>query len=331
MGQLQSGFCPECPCKTSLTNRHHSRKKDISVLVMLLGPLHTSSRPLHSLLSETNPSSKPSAVKTTFLLSQPMATSLRTAMASRASSEGEDARVIFFHSPCSDIAHRKIIERRLKNGLEPEKMGLRKIVYLATGAYHSFAKDDKGKIYAWGLNANSQTAVTEGPRAGEEIVESPTLVTEFNDKEKYGTSKVIQIDAGEFHSIFLLDNGDCYTVGRNDAGQLGLGESHEAMQLPGTINAYVTVPQKVTFPDSETTPGQKTKIVKVNAGTRHCMAVSATGEVYAWGANSSVHLGLGADAEFETVYSPVRVKSKQMTDYKVSVACAAFTARHVLT
>lgn len=227
-----------------------------------------------------------------------------------------DGQVFAYGNGQQSQLGRKIIERRLTAGLTPEKMGLRKIVYIASGAYHSFAKDDKGRIYAWGLNGNSQSGITEGYRASEPIIDVPTLVTEF-DGESYGGAKVVQIAAGEFHTLFLLDNGDVYAVGRNDAGQLGLGEQHESLQLPGTINAYATSPQKVTFPDSETNLGQETKIVRVVCGTRHCMAVSATGEVYGWGANSSVHLGLGPDSDFETVYTPLRIKSKAMTDYKV--------------
>jgi len=48
-------------------------------------------------------------------------------------------------------------------------------------------------------------------------IQYPTTIEFFENKN------VEQIAAGEHHSAFLLENGDVYTVGRGDAGQLGIG------------------------------------------------------------------------------------------------------------
>lgn len=124
---------------------------------------------------------------------------------------------------------RRIIERRRINGLAPERLGLKNIVTVGAGHFHSFAVDKDGRVYAWGLNSLRQTGVS-ADRGGEEgIIQVPTIVDAL-DPSLHNGAKVIQVSGGEHHSLFLFDNGEVYGCGRADGSQIGLGEAHSAMK-----------------------------------------------------------------------------------------------------
>ena len=120
------------------------------------------------------------------------------------------------------------MERRKLNGLEPERLGLRRIVHVNGGKYHSFALDSSGVVWAWGLNGNRQCGIdTSRPEAHEDIISVPTQVDGLHPDQHNG-SRVVEISGGEFHSLFLFDNGEVWGCGRNDSHELGLSEDHPA-------------------------------------------------------------------------------------------------------
>jgi regulator of chromosome condensation len=124
---------------------------------------------------------------------------------------------------------RRIMERRRLNGLEPERLGLRNIVLVSAGMYHSFAIDRDGNVYAWGLNTFHQTGIASSRGGDEDMIFAPTIVDALSPSEHDG-ARVVQIEGGEHHSVFLFDNGEVWGVGRCDANQLGLCKDHPAQE-----------------------------------------------------------------------------------------------------
>ena len=122
---------------------------------------------------------------------------------------------------------RRIIERRRLNGLEPERLGLRNIVHVSAGMYHSFAVGSDGTVWAWGLNTYHQTGISEDKGGEEEMITHPTIVDALLPNN-LGGAKVVSIGGGEHHSLFLLSNGEVMACGRCDAHELGLGDDHPA-------------------------------------------------------------------------------------------------------
>ncbi|WWC71324.1 uncharacterized protein I206_105278 [Kwoniella pini CBS 10737] len=277
---------------------------------------------------------------------------------------------------------RRVIERRIKNSLEPERLGLRNIVLVAAGSFHSFAVDIFGIVWAWGLNTFHQTGL-EGRYAEQEMIITPQQVEALNP-ENHNGSKVVQISGGEHHSLFLFDNGEVWGVGRSDANELGLSEDHIAFEgikerrtktqeeredrvserqkkldaflqsnkvdeslkeklemelgeaqaaLRVPMGEYVPEPVRICFPpipesyevvppfpaykDSKSTDNP---IANISAGTRHNLAVSKSGHVYAWGLGNQAQLGLGADTESAEV--PSLVRSKLLRPYSAKIASA---------
>lgn len=119
--------------------------------------------------------------------------------------------------------------RRQLNGLEPERLGLRNIVHVAAGVYHSFAVDANGTVWAWGLNTFHQTGLTPAKGGDEDMVIVPGQVDALSP-EHHGGAKVVQISGGEHHSLFLFDNGEVWGCGRSDSHQLGIGSDHPAFE-----------------------------------------------------------------------------------------------------
>ncbi|VAH13872.1 unnamed protein product [Triticum turgidum subsp. durum] len=83
---------------------------------------------------------------------------------------------------------------------------------------------------------------------------------------------------GGAHTLFLTEGGRVFATGLNDFGQLGIGSS-----MPHTLD-----PVEVS--------GFHEKVVQISAGNHHSCAVTADGELFVWGKNSSGQLGLGKSA-----------------------------------
>eukprot|EP00271_Cylindrocystis_brebissonii_P008505 TRINITY_DN22878_c0_g1_i1.p1 TRINITY_DN22878_c0_g1~~TRINITY_DN22878_c0_g1_i1.p1 ORF type:complete len:446 (+),score=66.57 TRINITY_DN22878_c0_g1_i1:322-1659(+) len=84
-----------------------------------------------------------------------------------------------------------------------------------------------------------------------------------------------QIACGDCHCLAITTDGEVYSWGRNQNGQLGLGTREDAL-----------VPQKVTFFE-----GRPVKMLA--AGAEHAAAVTEDGRLYGWGWGRYGNLGLG--------------------------------------
>jgi alpha-tubulin suppressor-like RCC1 family protein len=89
-----------------------------------------------------------------------------------------------------------------------------------------------------------------------------------------GVTGIKDVAAGYLHSLAVGLDGRVYSFGTNSSGQQG----------DGATNGYRTVPWPVPA---------VTNAVAVAAGQNHSLALTNTGEVFAWGANGSGQLGLG--------------------------------------
>jgi len=120
------------------------------------------------------------------------------------------------------------------------------------GSHHTMFVDQNGKTYACGSNHMGQLGL--GNKESKYI---PTLLN-FNQ------GKIIQIACGVMHSLILLENGEIYSMGANNLGQLGLGNK---------INS--DIPKKISTLEG-------IKITKISA-YNHSAAISSEGDFYLWG------------------------------------------------
>lgn len=113
---------------------------------------------------------------------------------------------------------RRVVERTRMGGLVPREFGLKRgaITFINSGAYHSFAIDNKGQVWAWGLNNYGQTGIEDSVGESGGVVPQPTIV------EALKGFNVTQLAGGNHHSVALTKEGDVLVWGRSDASALGI-------------------------------------------------------------------------------------------------------------
>ncbi|KAG0216375.1 hypothetical protein BGX28_002845 [Mortierella sp. GBA30] len=120
------------------------------------------------------------------------------------------------------------------------------------------------------------------PKAGEIRELIPHLET-FHLVREFADLKIVKAVTGPAaaHSIFITDDGDVWVLGRNEKGQLGVGDT-----TPHPL------PMKV--PTIYTTVGKKTtnlKFVDAAVGRNHSILIAENGAVYGAGDNKMGQLG----------------------------------------
>ena len=154
------------------------------------------------------------------------------------------------------------------------------VVQIAAGGSHSLALTATGELYAFGLNGSGQlgSATNNGTTNPNPTPIAVTLPG--------ATGPVVQIAAGDLHSLALTATGQLYAFGLNDFGQLGSATNN------GTTNPNPT-------PTPVTPPGATGLVVQIAAGNSHSLALTATGQLYAFGLNGSGQLGSATNSGTE--------------------------------
>jgi alpha-tubulin suppressor-like RCC1 family protein len=134
------------------------------------------------------------------------------------------------------------------------------------GAQHVLAIAGNGTLYAWGLGSVGQLG--NGTFSNSPV---PQAVT-----PPAGVSNWIALAAGLYHSLGLGGDGNIYTWGGNNFGQLGPGLGVRA--VPTLMSPHTEVLSWRT----------------VAAGINHSLGIGDDCRLYAWGANNFGQLGIGS-------------------------------------
>ncbi len=150
------------------------------------------------------------------------------------------------------------------------------VTQVAAGANHSLALTSSGQLYAFGYNFSGELGIatnsgTPNPNP------TPTLVALPGQS---GT--VTQIAAGATHSLAVTSSGQLYAFGDNRYGQLGSAANN------GTNNPNPT-------PTLVALPGQIGAVAQIAAGGTHSLALTSSGQLYAFGRNIYGELGSAAN------------------------------------
>jgi alpha-tubulin suppressor-like RCC1 family protein len=92
-----------------------------------------------------------------------------------------------------------------------------KVVSCAAGGYHSLAVCSEGRLYSWGVGEDGQLG--HGLAAPPFNLDTPKLVKRL---EQLGL-RVGSVGAGWAHTVVMTENGQLFTFGEGEEGQLGLG------------------------------------------------------------------------------------------------------------
>ncbi|KAJ5222726.1 Ran exchange factor Prp20/Pim1 [Penicillium citrinum] len=150
---------------------------------------------------------------------------------------------------------------------------LKKITYLACGANHVLALNEKGKVFSWGSGQQNQL--------GRRIVERNKLHG-LQPREFGIRKKVVSIGCGSYHSFAIAATGSVYSWGLNSFGATaireGAGDDEAAIVHP-------TIVESLTNKD----------IVQLCGGSHHSMGRTADGKCLVWGRLDGFQSGLKVD------------------------------------
>ena len=151
------------------------------------------------------------------------------------------------------------------------------------GGSHSLALTSTGNVYAWGYNVYGQLG-------NGTTTDSYTPVQVQGVGGSGNLSNVTAVAGGTYHSLALTSTGNAYAWGYNVYGQLGNGtttDSYTPVQVQGVGGS-----------------GYLSNVTAVAGGVYHSVALTSTGNVYAWGHNGNGQLGNGINTSSST---PVEV------------------------
>lgn len=144
---------------------------------------------------------------------------------------------------------------------------------VACGHQHTIILTAEGRLYATGKGDFG--LLGRGDSQDEPEFEEIEYFHQANDSilDPSEAPLIIKIDAGRNFSAALSQNGEMWVWGRNDHGQLGLGE--EAM---GDMYSAERYPRLV-----RSLPIEGHQIVDMACGENHAVCLTASGALYEWG------------------------------------------------
>ena len=135
---------------------------------------------------------------------------------------------------------------------------------IEAGYNYSGAVTADGVIYTWG-NGNFG-------RLGYVDILKQTVPRQVVELKSH---KIAKLSLGNYHAAAITEHGVLFSWGRGNSGQLGCGNQlNEDSVKP--VNALAN-----------------NKVVDVQCGESHTVALTAEGDVYTWGGGSMGQLGLG--------------------------------------
>ena len=150
-----------------------------------------------------------------------------------------------------------------ENRSVPQKTSFTNISKVSTGYSHSLFENNKGEIFACGNNHRGQCGL--GHFNSLQITPSQIL---------NAPSNIVQFVCGNYQSIFLDSEGNVYSVGYNEYGQLGLGNNNADQN---ELNKIPNIPP----------------IKIISCVSASCYLIDFEGNLWSFGNNSYGQLGHG--------------------------------------
>jgi len=132
------------------------------------------------------------------------------------------------------------------------------VIEVVGGDDHLLARDAYDHVWAWGYNAYGQL--------GDGTTNDHFGINDWIEVPKAWATGITQLSAGFDFSLLLADDGRVWAWGNNEYGQLS----------SGCADTMCTNPVVVTFPAG-------VRIVSIEAGDIHSLAIDSNGNVWSWG------------------------------------------------
>ncbi|MGV3550042.1 RCC1 domain-containing protein [Rhizobium sp.] len=167
--------------------------------------------------------------------------------------------------------------------------GGEKVASMAWGTSYALVLTESGEVYAMGGNVQGQLGQGNSGSATRSNV--PVLV------DIPGT--VVKVMAGTNTSLAVTSDGKVWGWGQSDYGQLIKGEIVDGV-LTNADSTNTLVPTEIQgLPDN---------VIDAHIGSRWAIALTADGEVWAWGRNDEGWLGLETSTgAIDTLIAPTKI------------------------
>lgn len=141
----------------------------------------------------------------------------------------------------------------------PKKLPFTNITHADCGFYHTVFVTSDNNLYVTGSNKFGQLGLGFGYIDGTNVFVETRI------------SEVVSVGCGMYHTIVLTKFGELYSSGRNNYGQLGLGDKRDQKYL-----------RKIDLQD----------VLEIKVAYDHSIAICTNGDIYIWGQNLHGRLGL---------------------------------------
>ena len=156
-------------------------------------------------------------------------------------------------------------------------LGVKKYTWITTGDWTSLAIGSDGNLYSWGYNEYGQLGRNTGSATQDRRPRKVAMPA--------GVKKFTQISTERRHTLALGSDGNLYSWGNNDCGQLG--------RDTGSAK-YDTKPGKVIMPTGIA------QFTQISAGYSHSLAIGSDGNLYSWGYNQYGELGRPTSGKYDS-------------------------------
>ncbi|TCD61797.1 hypothetical protein EIP91_007883 [Steccherinum ochraceum] len=167
--------------------------------------------------------------------------------------------------------------------LTPQDIGApkgTKFVNAALGRNHTLLVGSNGQFWSAGVNQAGQCALPP-------CAEVSSFKLAHNPEVDGNKEKVVKAAAGINFSLVLTEDGQVFSCGSAEKGQLGNGKTGEHIVTGGkVVFDYEWEPIPVRGLEDK-------KVVEIACGPQHSIAMDDAGVVYVWGYNGYCRLGLG--------------------------------------
>lgn len=204
------------------------------------------------------------------------------------------------------------------------------IANIGAGSYHSMAATASGQCLTWGRNTDGQI--------GDNTTTTANFPLDVHDL--YGTGvEITEVAGASFHSAALDSEGNLWTWGYGDMGQLVNGETdcqgtpvridgnediagiisiavqnetlilkHDGHIWGAGPNGWGGLGNTSSGTDPQSTPVEASisGVIQVSAGSGYTLALKSDGTVWAWGRNSDRQLGNATSDPYSV--TPVQVQ-----------------------
>jgi alpha-tubulin suppressor-like RCC1 family protein len=158
----------------------------------------------------------------------------------------------------------------------------RKVVQMATTWRHNLLLLDDGTVRTFGSNRYGQLGIGS-------CCEDVFAATPIDSTNLVGKT-IIQVGAGDDHSLLLADDGTVFSFGYNGGGQTG----------QGTTPGYTLIATPIK---TDNMLGKK--IVKIATGRHHNLLLADDGTVFSFGTNEASATGLGISTGNTPIATPI--------------------------